>query len=239
MNPTHIQKSNVDAFLKLPAVAQKLQALPKIDGEEYCQLHQGFLTPTTIVFDVDAFIEEVDQYNDCFVRWGEKHKDVPRYGLPLFNMDGRFSVSDPTMGSLLDWIKINPNNPIFESDCTSSTEAYDLQSLRPLKYFDGHYCRSSILKWGRGAMFTPHIDTALPSPWYRLWATTDPRINITYWDRSGIKHTCEALPGVVYLIDTSLVHEASWSCQGWVYQLFLALLPTATSKISHATAKGN
>lgn len=233
----HIQHSNIKPFLNSPKAIEKLLALPKIADVDYSALHRAFLTPTSLSFDVDLFVSEICQFESLFVRWGKKYEDTPRYGLPLFNVDGRFrfTETDPTMGSLLDWIKEHPDNPILETDCTTATEAYNLKSLQVLKYFDPHFCRSSILKWGASGMFTPHIDVALPAPWFRLWATTSNYIDLSYWDRQGNKHDCEYIEaGRIYLIDTTLVHEAMWNNRGWVYQLFLSLMPSATSKLYDA-----
>ena len=232
MKVDDIQRSNIKPFVNSPKAIEKLLALPKIPNADYVNLHRAFLTPTSLQFDVPLFLTEIYKYNSLFVRWGKKYQESSRYGLALFNIDGKLSETDPTMGSLLDWIKEHPNNPIIETDCTTPTEVYNIKSLSPLKHFNGHFCRSSILRWGTGGMFTPHIDVAKPAPWYRLWATTNNSIGLAYWDQQGNKHICNCIEaGRIYLIDTTLVHEAAWHNSKWVYQLFLSLLPSATSKL--------
>jgi hypothetical protein len=232
MTVDHIQHSNIKPFLNSPKAIEKILALPKIADADYRALHRTFLTPTSLSFDVEAFVLEIDRYSSYFTKWGKKYQELPRYGLPLFNVDGCISKTDPTMGSLLDWIKENPDNPILETDCTTATEVYNLKSLEALKHFDSYFCRSSILKWGAGSVFTPHIDVALPAPWFRLWATTSNYIDLSYWDQQGNKRSCDYIEaGRIYLIDTTLVHEAAWNARGWVYQLFLSLMPSSISTL--------
>jgi len=199
-----------------------------VDNKDYKALHKDFLTPTTIKIDVQQFINEIDRYSDKFEQWGNRHTSLPRYGLALVNQDGQLKAKDPINGSLHEWNILYPNDPLIETDFLMPTEVLNIDSLRPLRVFDGHWCRSNILKWHQGAHFKPHIDAILPCPWYRLWATTDvENFRIRYdngFDELTSFKNLEA--GRLYIIDTSLVHDAE-SFTSDVYQLFLSVLPPA------------
>jgi hypothetical protein len=121
-----------------------------------------------------------------------------------------------------------PDNPIIESDCLIPTKVLELDSLKPLHTLNGHWCRSNIFKWDVRAEFKPHVDTVVPSPWIRLWGTTNPEhLEIRYADSSGKLITVTGIEaGRIYIIDTSLVHDAI-SFNNTVYQLFLSVLPSA------------
>jgi len=199
-----------------------------IDVELYKNLHKDFLVPTDIKIDIKNFIEEVQRYTDNFQQWGTQHVDIPRFGLALVNQDGILKDNDPINGSLHEWNKIYPHNPIIETDCQNPTEVMLMNSLKPIRVFDNHWCRSNILKWHKGAHFKPHIDTVLPSPWLRFWATTDAdNFCIRYDCGDGRLQEFKNLEtGRLYLIDTSLVHDAlSYSDNN--YQLFLSVLPSS------------
>ncbi len=199
-----------------------------VSSYEYKSLHKKFLTATTIKIDIELFLDEINLYSDQFQPWGTKHKDIPRYGLALVNQNGMFNENDPINGSLHEWNKLYPSSPIIETDCQKLTDAMSMISLRPLRIFDNHWCRSNILKWHTGAHFKPHIDTVLPSPWLRLWATTDSdNLDIRYDQGDGTLIKFENIEkGRVYIIDTSIVHDAI-SYSDNVYQLFLSTLPSS------------
>lgn len=199
-----------------------------IDEECYFDLHKEFLTPTNITIDVKRFCEEIQSYDQWFQPWGAKHSHIPRYGLALVNQTGQLIDNDPINGSLHEWNKNFPRDPLIETDCTKMTEVMNLESLRSLRVLDNHWCRSNILKWHSGAHFKPHIDTVLPSPWLRFWATTDIKnFDIRYDDGTGNLKVFEDIePGRLYLIDTHIVHDAV-SYTNNVYQLFLSTLPSA------------
>jgi hypothetical protein len=107
-----------------------------------------------------------------------------------------------------------------------------INSLRPLDVFKNYWFRSNILKWQVGAEFKPHIDTILPSPWLRLWGTTDSKnIEIRYWDTdtNQMQAVQNIESGRIYLIDTSRVHDAFG--HGDAYQFFLSVSPDSIEKI--------
>jgi len=207
-----------------------------VSNEDYHDLHKSFLTPLSIKIDCDQFIKEINQYKDHFEQWGTQHTHLPRYGLALVNQDGVLKKKDPVNGSLYEWNIKYPNNPIIETDCLVPTRVMDLDSLSPLRVFDNHWARSNIFKWDSYADFKPHIDTVIPSPWIRLWATTDPlKLNVRYASSTGeLISVTNIEPGRLYIIDTSIVHDAH-SIGDSVYQLFLSVLPSSINILKELT----
>ena len=231
---------NVDKIVSDTLVAfqnnkDKLTALPSISEDDYYSIHQCPLTPTSIKIDSKLFTKEIQSFDSYFYQWGNQHTHLPRYGLALVNEDGILKSNDPINGSLYEWNVKNPQRPLLETDCVVSTNVMDMESLKPLSVFNGYWCRSNILKWQAGADFKPHIDTVLPSPWIRLWATTDPStIELNFYNKIGSRINIEPIEaGRVYIIDTSLVHDASAS--GLNFQLFLSVLPSAIDLLKHFT----
>lgn len=197
--------------------------------KDYINLHKNFLVPTSIVIDTKLLKKEVQHYN--FQQWGKNHTHLPRYGLALVNKTGELIDDDPINGSLMTWNKEYPNNPLIETDCLKPTPVMNMSCLKPLQIFNGYWTRSNILKWNTGAKFLPHIDTVIPSMWLRLWMSTEGTV-IRYCEKNSDELiTINYEPGRVYLIDTSLIHDA-YATQDNVYQLFLSVLTTACSVIS-------
>jgi hypothetical protein len=219
----------LQAFSNSAAQQKKFSEIVKyVNKNDYQQLHSSFLSPTTIKIDCDQFVKEIEKFSDDFEQWGTQHTHLPRYGLALVNQDGKIKKQDPINGSLYEWNVKYPNDPIIESDCTSTTSVMSLPSLTPLLVLTGHWCRSNILKWHNGADFKPHIDTLVPSPWIRLWGTTDPdSLEIRYDNGNGTLIKVEGIEaGRIYIIDTSLVHDAVCK-DSIVYQFFLSVLPSS------------
>jgi hypothetical protein len=105
-----------------------------------------------------------------------------------------------------------------------------LLSLYPLSVLNDHWCRSNVLKWGKDAMFVPHIDTIVPSMWLRLWAALSPDVVVRFFNpATGELETADYEVGRVYLIDTSIVHDAYATDE--VYQLFLSVMPSAVTTL--------
>lgn len=225
MNKLEAQKiidETISVFSQSEIQRTKLNSLPKISTEDYYNLHDGFLTPLDIKIDVEQFLTEIKLYDSEFVQWGKRYSHLPRLGAALVNTDGLLKGSqDPINGSLYEYNENNPDNPIFETDCTIHTELMNLPSLKPLSVLNGHYVRSNIFKWQDTAMFAPHIDSVVPSPWVRLWGTTDPStVTVNYFDGENYVSCDNIEKGRIYLIDTSLVHAAN--SIGLNYQFFLA-----------------
>lgn len=191
--------------------------------EEYQALHSANIVPLDIRIDCEQFKREIQQFNQYFLPWGNTQQSMPRYGLPLINLDGEFSVADPTVGSLTDWNKQHPNQLHIETDFTCPTEVMQLQSLQPLQVFNNYLTRSNILKWNKGAEFLPHIDTTIPSYWFRVWGTTHSDIELGFLEEDSFIIEQNIEPGRLYLIDTSKVHIAKSNIDDDVYQFFLSL----------------
>lgn len=196
--------------------------------QDYKFLHKNFLTKLPIKIDCDLFLKEIINYQKNFEQWGTQHTHLPRYGLALVNQDGVLKNNDPINGSLYEWNLKYPNNPIIESDCLMSTEVMNLKSLEVLSKFNGHWCRSNIFKWNNSAEFKPHIDTVVPSPWIRLWATTDSnKLDVRFANSRGEMIKVDDIEsGRIYIIDTSVVHDAVCHRDD-VYQFFLSTLPSS------------
>ena len=205
--------------------------------EDYKRLHPSFLTATNIKIDCDKFNQEIQQFDNYFEQWGNDHQHLPRYGLALVNQDGILKTKDPVNGSLMAWNRDNPTRPLIETDCVRPTSVMQMQSLGPLNVLQDHWCRSNIFKWHKDAFFFPHIDTVVPSMWIRLWATTSPNIDVRYYNKNTecLEIVENIEPGRVYIIDTSLVHDANATSDN-VYQLFLSVLPSAKDLLLKHTA---
>jgi len=199
-----------------------------VTEEEYKKLHKNFLVPLDIKIDCDLFSNEIVEYSNFFEQWGTEHIHLPRYGLALVNQDGILKSKDPINGSLYEWNVRHPTNPIIESDCKIPTLVMTMSSLKPLECFNQYWFRSNIFKWGEGAEFKPHIDSIIPSPWLRLWGTTDAEnTEVRCWDpeTKKMKTISGIESGRIYLIDTSQVHDAISHKE--VYQFFLSVSPKA------------
>jgi hypothetical protein len=205
-----------------------------VSEDNYKKIHPQALTPLDIKIDCDLFLTEIEKYSNYFVQWGGEHLHLPRYGLALVNQDGILDKPfDPINGSLYEWNNKNPNTPLIESDCRVPTDVMTIESLQPLSVFNKHWCRSNIFKWHDGADFKPHIDAVVPSPWIRLWATTNPEsLDVRFYDAEtqDMKSFSGIEAGRIYVIDTSLVHDAI-CYQDNTYQLFLSVLPSAYETI--------
>lgn len=209
----------------------KFMSLTSISSDEYYKLHTSPLVATTIKIDVDLFLKDIEQYQQDFYQWGTQHTHLPRYGLALVNQDGILKPQDPINGSLYEWNSKHPENPIFETDCCTLTPVMSLPSLQPIRVFDGVWTRSNILKWQRSAEFKPHIDTAMPSHWIRLWGCTHPSsIELHFYNDQGEQTVMQNLEaGRLYVIDTRLVHDAI--CTGdECYQFFLSISATGLDR---------
>lgn len=227
---------NVDSILELTnRVFKDSGALERdldvVSYFEYLQLHKQFLQPTSLKIDVDQFLIEIKTYSNYFEPWG-KDFDLPRYGLALVNRSGVLHTPDIANGSLMEWNRNNPTDPLLEVDFVQPTPVLNIPSLRPLKIFEGKWYRSNVFKLEKGGLFYPHVDTVIPSPWLRLWATTDAKnTEVRAWDaETKSMKTVEGIEsGRIYLLDSSIVHDAHSS--DTVYQLFLCVNPSAYNTI--------
>lgn len=212
-------------------IVEKVKSLPCLEVEDYRQLHPQFLNPLSIKINIDTFEQEIQEFKEYFKQWSFTHRDLPRYSIPLVNLTGSYKDdNDPSNGSLAEWNKRNSSNILLETDFRTSTDVLKISSLSTLKVFDTVWTRSNILKWHYGAEFVPHIDTAIPSYWIRLWGTSDPKsIELSYYNTDTKQwvrqENIEA--GRIYIIDTSLIHRARSIGVNEVYQFFLSVDPSA------------
>lgn len=209
----------------------KFEKLPVLDYEKYYSLHSSPLVPLNIKIDCLQFLKDIEQFKENFQIWGTKNIDQKRFGLSLVNMNGIIysEKQDPINGSLYEWNNLNPDFPLIESDFLIPTPALNIPSLDPLRIFDGKWSRSNILKWKKDAAFKPHIDAIIPTPWIRLWGTTNAdNIKLNFYnDNNQLIEIPSIESGRIYLIDTVLVHEAKCTGEDINYQFFLSVLPDA------------
>lgn len=211
--------------------ALKGRTFETITQTSYSKLHSTPLVPLNLKIDVEKFLIEINQFSQYFEKWGTDF-DLPRYGLALVNKCGNLHTPDVVNQSLMEWNKNHPDKPCLELDFTKPTPVLDLPSLAPLNVFTGHWCRSNIFKLEKDSEFKPHIDTLLPSMWFRLWGTTNTENTVVRFYDNHTKEMIAASniePGRIYLIDTSIVHDAYAS--DTVYQFFLSVKPSAESII--------
>jgi len=234
VNADQIIRETIEAFNQSVEQKNKFALLTDLlDSVEYKELHSSPLVPLEIKIDIDAFCQEITKFDHKFQQWGSQHTNLPRYGLSIVNKSGKLIENDPINGSLFEWNKSNPSVPLFETDCTMPTEVLNLPSLAPLSVFNNYWARSNILKWGPGGEFKPHIDAVIPTPWIRLWGTTDyNNCKLRFYNNAtGLMEIFENVdPGRLYIIDTTLVHDA-YNNEGIVYQFFLSVFPSAKNII--------
>lgn len=210
-----------EIFLKTGFMTE-LAKMKTVSESEYKKLHSKPLVGTNITVDVAQLAKELEPFE--FKQWGNNHTHLPRFGLALVNQTGELIDNDPINGSLMAWNKDHPDKPLIETDCTVATKVMDIPSLQPLRILDGYWCRSNVFKWHKDAKFLPHIDTGVPSAWLRLWMGTEGVVVRFYNESTGELESVDFEPGRVYIIDTSLVHDAYCTMDN-VYQLFLSVNP--------------
>lgn len=226
-----IVKDTKQAFFNSTIQQEKYSQISEfVSISDYKQLHKQPLVPLNITIDLNVFAAEISEYERYFEQWGKQHLELPRQGVALVNQYGHLQDNDPINGSLYEWNINNPNNPLLETDCKRPTEIMYMSSLEPLQVFKGHWCRSNILLWDKGAEFKPHIDTLLPSPWLRLWGTSTNSIKLRFAKDNKLVEHPDVEPGRIYLIDTSIVHDAYCTDEPG-FQFFLSVLPSALNII--------
>ena len=79
-----------------------------ISEEDYERLHTQNLVPLDININVKDFLEDMNEYDSHFYQWGDKFTDLPRYGLPLVNENGRMDNDpEPVCWPLDRWNFVN------------------------------------------------------------------------------------------------------------------------------------
>lgn len=221
---------DVDSIVTLTKSAFKNNPVlqgPTVSIHDYYTVHTDPLVPLTIKIDCEKFLTEIQAFSNYFEPWG-KQFDLPRYGLALVNRQGVLHNPDRANGSLTEWNRDNPVDTYTELDFQIPTNALTIPSLKSLAVFDSHWCRSNVFKLEAGSLFHPHVDTVVPSPWLRLWATTDAAHTVVRFYNSDTKQMeiVENIEsGRIYLIDSSRVHDAQ--INDTVYHLFLSVQPSA------------
>lgn len=224
-----IISETIDVFKKSGAIERFKEFTDIIDEIEYKDFHPLPLTPLDIKIDCDQFMTDIRSYDKNFEQWGETHTHLPRYGLALVNEYGILHDHDPVNGSMMAWNKQHHDTPLLDIDFTIPTPVMNMPSLSPLRIFDGHWCRSNILKWDIGAEFYPHIDTIIPSLWFRLWACINPQgLKIRFYNEVSkqMEEINNIEPGRIYIINTAIIHDA-YTTSNDTYQLFLSIKPSA------------
>jgi len=224
----------MDIFTKSGALERFKSFSDIIDQTEYTAIHKDPLTPLDIKINCDQFMSDIIPYNNYFEQWGTTHTQLPRYGLALVNQHGVLGSKDPVNGSMMAWNKQQPNVPFLDLDFSTPTPVMNMPSLKPLEVFNDHWCRSNILKWHTGAEFYPHIDTVVPSLWFRLWGCINADgLHVRFYDKetSQMEDYVGIEPGRLYIINTSLVHDAYTTTDN-TYQLFLSVKPSARAILS-------
>lgn len=227
VDTTKIINDTISVF-NTPLIHKHFQSLESISVEDYNQLHTSPLVPLNIKIDVPNFLTEIEEWLPHAQQWGKSHLHLPRKALALVNEDGAIKENDPINGSLYEWNLNNPENPILETNCVVPTSIMFLKSLQPLSVFDGHWCRSNLLVWEKGAEFKPHVDTLIPSYWFRLWGTTSNNIKLRFAENDQLIEHPDVEPGRIYLINTALVHDA-YCKEGNGIQFFLSVLPSSVN----------
>lgn len=207
---------------KLMAFIFKYLSLPSIDTVRYNELHTSPIVETDVDIDVDAFHEEIKEYEKWFTQWGSTHTEFPRYGIPLINNSGRLDEENDVSRMAWDehFQKFQKKDEILmDYHCTTPTPVSKMKALEPLMTAFGEFmCRSAILKWDTLGHFKPHVDVRVPAPMLRLWGTTSTNMQL----KMGGKIINSIKPGKIYIFDSSLVHEAHATGNG-VYQFFIGL----------------
>jgi hypothetical protein len=223
INAQHIIDETVAIFEKSGAVEFFRNNPNIVSRSDYESLHSSPLTATSIYINCNKFNNEIRNWESAFEQWGKEHTHLSRFGAALVNQTGELVKNDPVNGSLAAWNKDYPDKPLIETDCCSPTPIMNMESLKELQVFNGHWCRSNVLKWNTNAKFMPHIDTIVPSLWIRLWASMNPNIVIRFYNPiTGELESVDFEPGRIYIIDTSIVHDA-YATSDNVYQLFLSV----------------
>lgn len=172
--------------------------------EQYEALHPKPLTPIPFRIDVEQFNSQIFKYKQYLKQWGPEHAQFPRYGLPIVNLTGNIDDNvDPSCAPLDTWWE-HTGQAYWDHDFTVPTEILSLPCFDPIESLKPYMLRSNILWWDKLGHFKPHID-ALKEHCVnlRVWGTNRTDAVIIF---NGIKYNFE--PGQLYLIDTTILHEA-------------------------------
>ena len=165
--------------------------------KKYYDLHKKFLQPTNIKIDLELFNSEIKQYHKLFRQWGYNRSHNPRYGISLFNLDGKI------------------DEEIDYGCCPLDTAPKELNLKDELLFHKGGNFTPHI-----DTCPIPTRDYETQEGWnLRLWGNTDPK-NYVFDYLGNVIEDVE--PGRLYLTDTSRWHIAEATAD-WNYTFFIAL----------------
>lgn len=214
---------------------ERSSARPKLDADDYYQIHKQILTPLPLKIDCDLFEEEIFYYDRGFEQFGNTHTNLERYSLGLTDCKQEVNSSPHPVNWPMDvWNIQHPETPLFDNDFNIQNSTFKaLTSLKCMDIFKHDLARCTILKWNTGGHFKPHIDMVLPTPNLRLWGTNDPDNNhFCFWneDTQQYEEQINIERGRLYLADTSIYHHA-YATSDYVYTFFFALQISAYDTI--------
>lgn len=170
--------------------------------DEYKSIHRDILMPT--VYHIENFEEEIKSYHQHFTQWGPTHTQFPRYGLSLVNRTGDYL--DAASNSPLDTHYEYSNEVLWDTDFTVATPALEMKSFNVIQPLKKYMIRSNVLWWNLMGHFKPHVDISENFFTHlRLWGTNKTPSQYVF-KFNGKKVDFE--PGRLYLVDTSVLHEA-------------------------------
>lgn len=214
-----MNNSDMERYLR---IAEHIKDEVKIPYSEFKQLNTEIIVPLDFKIDLKQFHTDIEKYKENFKRWGEKHQEYPRFGIPLVNISGKIDEEiDPSCYPLDQWAEKYPDSVYWDNDFTNHTELMQMPSLNVLAPLKDHMLRSNILLWNKDGHFLPHFDMHPDYiTHYRLWGvnTDDTGYSLEYGDT--IIRDWE--PGRLYLIDTTLIHSAKALIDN-VYTFFISV----------------
>jgi len=206
-------------------------SIPTLTEEEYKQMHTDFLVPTTIKIDASKIQQQIEPYSKYFMQMLHRTLDLPRYSIPLANLDGTLKEYDDANISFQKLNQLGNDKVYIDSDYNKPTEVFYLPFAEPLRIFENDLYRSLLLYWKPGGLFVPHIDALSTMPiMIRLWMGTE-SMRLRY-AKNNVLVDCDFEPGRVYIIDTSIVHDAHCFNEDG-YQLIIALHPRAYDMVNN------
>jgi hypothetical protein len=207
-----------------------------LDQEEFYNVQtENFVPLKGIRIDNQEFEQQIEPYKPYFRNWGVRWLDkMFRKGLPVVNDTGR--IDDAIDASL--W-PLDQYNKVFGVDLRDNnfrmpTPILDLPCFDTLAPIKPYMIRSAILWWKKGSYFHPHSDSALPTPYIRLWGTNKPEKYV--FDYTDGSHDTQEMwdAGQIYLSDTVKQHYAE-SLDDDVYTYFFSLDATGYDIIKELT----
>jgi len=204
-------------------ILKKYNEADKVPEDIYEELHTNFLVPLDIWIDGE---QEFKEKSELFYIWGDNKPELKtRKGMALVNLDGENNSDDISIGPLDHHNRKYDDGLVNECylECHFKKPTPQLNgACKELKQFD--LGRSSILWWQKDDNFVPHVDVILPTVNLRLWGSSNTNIRLRSGPDSDNFKEAVYEPNRLYLIDTSILHDAY--AYDEAFQYFIALLPT-------------